>query len=180
MVRRKRLWGYWSTKHRACKDWYVGFHSIHSKHGEHIYCKRLLSYSRLGRSGGVYLKCSQQYLSVTAGGESEVCSKRASILPQQTDDTCHRDPASPAEPSHSSDSMPKRIAIQLQLDTHEWSPNVHWQTCLTCMNEDVLVFSKQTYLCASLLQTYLGGSKHADGFIIFLLLCYLHMLSELS
>lgn len=82
--------------------------------------------------------------------------KRASILPQQTDETCHRDPACPAEPSHSSDSMPKRTAIQLQLDTHEWSPNVHWQTCLTRMNEDVLVFSKQTYLCASTQLIWVG------------------------
>jgi len=71
MVPRK---GLWSTKHRACKDRYLGFHSIHSKLGKHIYCKRLVSYSCLDRSGGVFLKCSQQFLSVTAHVESEVCS----------------------------------------------------------------------------------------------------------
>lgn len=72
--------------------------------------------------------------------------KRASILPQQTDETCQRDPACPAEPSHSSDSMPKRTAIHIQLDIHEWSPNVHWQTCLTWMKMFWYFWSRHVYV----------------------------------
>ncbi len=82
--------------------------------------------------------------------------KRASILPQQTDETCQRDPACPAEPSHSSDSMPKTTAIHIQIDIHEWSPNVHWQTWLTWMKT---VFLNQTYVCATTQLIWMGPNK---------------------